>query len=172
MTRTNINLFLTTLLLIIAQAVVFNHICLWGYAVPLVFLYPLLKLPVTISREWAYTIGFVIGLIIDIFSDTPGMNALSCTLLMVLRRPVFRLYVPRNEDLPNPYPSINSLGSFTYGKYVLTMTLIYCTILFFIEYPSVDHLPKTLLTIVASTLLTTLIILCIDSLTLRREKGL
>ena len=172
MGRTNLNLLLTTILLILAQAVVFNRICLWGVAVPFVFLYPLLKLPVTISREWAITIGFVVGLIIDIFSDTPGLNALSCTLMMALRRPVIHLYVQRDEDLPNPYPSIKSLGSDTYTKYALTMSLVYCILVFTLANLSFERLGHTILTILTSTILTTIILICIDSLTRRREKGL
>ncbi len=173
MNKTALSLILSAILLILAQAVVFNNICLWGVAVPFVFLYVLLRLPLTMSKDWLFTIGFAIGLIIDIFSDTPGMNALACTLLMALRRPVLRLYVARDDELTDPYPSIRSLGFFTYAKYALSMSLLFCILIFLIEAFSLFGIGRLLLTIGASTLLTTILIVGIDSLISRkREKGL
>ena len=58
MNKASISLFIWAILLILAQVLVFNRICLFGVAVPFVFLYILIKLPITLSREWMSTIGF------------------------------------------------------------------------------------------------------------------
>ena len=91
--------------LVLCQAVVFNHICLFGVAIPLVFIWFIIKLPFNLSLNWVLTFSFLLGLAVDVFSNTPGMNALCCTLLAVCRKPVVRLYVPRQDDMPNPEPS-------------------------------------------------------------------
>ena len=84
--------------LVVAQVVVFNHLCLFNVAVPLVFIYFIVKLPVNLSVNWAMAVSFLLGLMVDIFSNTQGMNALACTVLAAIRLPMLRLYFPREED--------------------------------------------------------------------------
>ena len=55
MNKQAIILILVSLLLIIAQAIVFNHVSLWGVAMPFVFIYILVKLPVNLSLSWLFT---------------------------------------------------------------------------------------------------------------------
>lgn len=173
MSKLTLQFFLWGTLLILAQVVVLNHISLFGVAVPFAFIYVILRLPITLSVNWVMTVGFASGLIVDVFSDTQGMNALACTVLAAMRKPIFGLYVPREEDLPDPQLSIHTLGFGIYLKYVLTMSLLYCTLIFFIEsFGFFDPLRLTL-RIICSTALTTLVLLGIDSLTLqKREKRL
>ncbi len=170
MNRTAINLTLLAIGLILAQAIVFNHICLFGVAVPFVFIYVILRLPVTMSMPWVLTASFFIGLGVDIFSDTQGMNSLACTIIAVLRKPVLRLYFPREDDLTDPEPSIKSLGMGVYMKYALTMTLIYCSLIFMIESFTFFYLLRLILRIIFSTILTTLLILGLDSLAVKRHE--
>lgn len=173
MTKLAIEYILWGVILLLAQVIVFNHLSLFGVAVPFAFVYIILRLPITMSVNWVMTIAFFIGLLDDVFSDTQGMNALACTILAVSRKPVCRLYIPREEDLPDPQLTIHTLGLPVYIKYILTMALIYCTLVFFIEaFGFFDPLRLTL-RIVSSTLLTTIVLLAIDSLTLqKREKRL
>ncbi|MDE5915268.1 MAG: rod shape-determining protein MreD, partial [Duncaniella sp.] len=99
MSKTVLKFILLGIILVLAQVIVFNHICLFNVAVPLVFIYLILRLPITRSLNCLLTISFFLGLIVDIFSDTYGMNTVSCTILAMCRRPILRLYVPREEDL-------------------------------------------------------------------------
>ncbi len=173
MSKTALQFLLLGFILVIAQVIVFNHICLFNVAVPMVFFYLIIRLPITLSTNWMLTIGFFLGLIVDIFSDTYGMNALACTVEAMLRRPILRLYVPREEDLTRPEPSMYSLGTATYLKYILTMTLLYCTLIFIIEAFTFFNPVQLVLRIVFSTILSMIIMLGIDSLmTPRSEKRL
>lgn len=81
MNKTATQLLGITLILLLAQVIVLNHVCLFGVAVPFAFIYVLLRLPVTMNQNWVLTVAFFMGLLIDIFSDTQGMNALACTIL-------------------------------------------------------------------------------------------
>lgn len=159
--------------LLLAQALVFNHICLFGYAMPFVFIYALLRLPLSMSKEWLFTTAFITGLILDIFSDTLGLNALCCTVLMALRRPIIRLYIPRDEELSEKLPGIKSFGIATFLKFLLTSTLVYSALVFSIETLDNFHFWNLCGKVIASTLLTDAIILGLDSLTIsKREKRL
>lgn len=173
MSKSALQLFFITVILVLAQVIVFKNICLFGIAVPFAFIYSLLRLPVTLSREWLYTIGFALGLTVDIFTDTCGMNAFACTVSAALRRPVLRLYFPRDDELTDPYPCISSLGLVTYAKYALSMSLVYCALIFIIEAFSFFNILRLILEIAGSTILTTMFLIGIDSLTIRhREKRL
>ena len=166
MSKTVLKFILLGIILVLAQVIVFNHICLFNVAVPLVFIYLILRLPITLSLNWLLTISFFLGLIVDIFSDT-----VSCTILAMCRRPILRLYVPREEDLTRPEPTMHSLGTATYLKYLLTMTLLYCTIIFLIEAFTFFNPVRLLLRIVFSTILSMAIMVGIDSfMTPRSEK--
>lgn len=173
MSKTALQFIILGLILVLAQVIVFNHICLFNVAVPMVFIYLIIRLPITMSLNWVLTIGFFLGLLVDVFSDTYGMNALACTVLAMLKRPVLRLYVPREEDLTRPEPSMLSLGTGVYMKYLLSMTLIYCTLIFLIEAFTFFNPLQLVLRIVFSTILSLFIMLGIDSImTPRSEKRL
>lgn len=165
MTKTVLQFTLMFVLLVITQSVIFNHIALFSVALAFVFIYFILRLPVTLDGSRVTALSFLIGLAVDIFSDTPGMNSLACTCIGGSRRTVLRLYVSRDEDINGPLPSMRSMGPGVYAKYVLTMSLMFSLLIFFIESLSFFN-PGLLITrVVASTLLTSVLILAIDSLT-------
>ena len=173
MSKSIIHFFFLFIIMILTQVIIFNNLCLFNVAMPIVFIYFIIKLPVTLSTNWALTFSFSLGLLIDIFSDTLGMNTLACTIVAMMRRSVLRLYFPREDDLTNPEPSIKSLGIGVYANYLFTIVLIYCTLIFLIESFSIFNLGLLILRIIASSVLTFLLIIGIDSLTIRqREKRL
>ncbi len=169
MTRTILKYTMMFILLVLAQAVVFNNMCLYNVAFPLVFIYFILRLPITLGINWVMTFSFLIGLAVDIFSDTQGVNSLCCTLLAVVRKPTVRLYLSRDDEMSGDEPSIKSLGLVVYMKYLITLVLFYCLMYFLIESFSFFNPLRMLIRIVASTALTFVLILAIDSLTLRRH---
>lgn len=175
MLKTVLQFTLLFIVLILAQAIVFNHICLFGVAIPLVFIYLIMRLPITLNISWVLTVSFLLGLSVDIFSDTQGQNALACTILASLRMPVFHLYFSKQEDMNGNEPSCRSIGVATFSKYALSLSLIYCTLYFLIEALTFFNSTRLVLKILASSMLTFILIVAIDLLTVRsrrREKRL
>jgi len=84
MTKTVIQFILLFLALMVLQLVC-NKIVLFNVAMPIVVIYLILRLPVNLHGGWVLTIAFFTGLVIDIFNNTPGMNALACTILGAVR---------------------------------------------------------------------------------------
>lgn len=167
MPKSVINYILIFILLVICQAVVFNNLVLFNSAIALVFIYLIIELPITVGTNLAMTIAFLLGLSIDVFQDTPGLNALACTIIAFMRKPIFHLYAPRDEDFSGKRLCIDSLGTSTYLKYMLTSVFIYCTIYFCVEAFSFFEINRLLIRILASSLFTFVVIYAIDSLTLR-----
>ncbi|MDE6503094.1 MAG: rod shape-determining protein MreD, partial [Muribaculaceae bacterium] len=74
MTKTFLSFLLLFVVLVLAQVTIFNHIWLFGLAMPLVFIYFIVSLPVTTPTNRMLTLGFMLGLTVDIFSNTAGLN--------------------------------------------------------------------------------------------------
>ncbi len=173
MNKTTLTLILLFVVLIPAQAVFFNNLVLFNIAVPLVFIYLLITLPITINESLALTIGFATGLAVDILSDTPGVNALASTLLMAMRRGVFHLYVASDEDLADQRPLPRTMGVPAFLKYTGTLTVLYCLMVFGIEAMQVFNFKLLVMRTLASSVFTFILIYAIAFLsTPGREKRL
>lgn len=169
MTKSALNLALLFIALLLLQVVIFNNLILLNTAIALVFIYFIISLPSTIGVNMAMTLGFLVGLSVDVFSDTLGLNALCCTLLAFVRIPILHLYTPRNDDNPLR-PSIKAMGSAAFIKYTLTMSLIYCAAVFAIEAFSLFNPHTLLMRITSSTLYTCAMIYGFDALTVRKAQ--
>lgn len=150
--------------LILAQVLICNHIFIFNVAIPVIFIYMIIRLPMNMSVNNVLTIAFFSGLIVDIFSDTPGVNAMACTLTAMIRRPILYSYIPKDDRTKEIMPSISSLGMVVYSKYLLTFTLIYCVLIFSIEYFSFANLQEIIIMSLSSSVLSFLLLLGIDSL--------
>ena len=170
MSKTLLKLIFLAIILIIVQVVGLNHFCLFGVAMAFAYIYLIIHLPLDLNQNWVLTVAFFTGLIIDIFSDTLGMCCLSCTILAALRKPVLRLYLPREEELTDPCPSMANIGTSVFVRYSLTMALLYCVCLYLIDAFSFFQPVRLALRIVGSTLLTWIVLLAVDSIVSRSDE--
>lgn len=162
MGRTVINLLTLFILLILAQVLIFNNICLFNIAIPIVFIYFIIHLPITTNINLALTIAFFTGLIVDIFSNTQGMHALACTLTIFVKRDILRLYISREEDITDGIVSIKSIGFSSFLKFTLTIVLLYCFIVFCVEAFTFFNPFQLIAKIISSSILSFIIILGFD----------
>lgn len=162
MINTILRFSIITILLILLQVLVLNNIQFSGYVNPYVYVMIILLLP-SVTPSWlVLIISFVTGLIIDLFSGSPGMHA-SATLLAGFSRPlVLRLISPRDG-----YESGSDLSMAAYGFrwffiYAATIVLIHHTALFFLEVFRFTDFFRTILRILLSSLFTLGFILLIE----------
>ncbi len=149
--------------ILLLQVVVFNNIHLFGCATPLLFIYILLVAPNN-SRRWVVLlVGFVIGLISDMFSNTPGVAAASMTLIGFLQPPYLKMFLSREspEDLR---PSIKSLGFTKYLGYSFPLVFLFVVVFFTLEEFAFFNWQQWLLYILGSTLLTYLLVITTETL--------
>ncbi len=171
MTKFAIRYTICFLLLIPAQAIIFNHLILFNVAIPLVFLHLVLMLPLTMGTNLSVFLGFLTGLLLDVFCDTPGVNSLCCTVITFIRKPVFHLYVSADDDLAGRSPSAQTMGPAAYMKFLITMVLVYCAMMFTAEAFQFFNLRLMLMRVIASAAYTFLMLYALDCLTARRHES-
>ncbi len=142
--------------LIVLQVLVFNQISVFGFATPFLYIYFLLKLPVGRNRYYVITIGFLLGFIIDIFLNTPGINAAAATFVAAFRHLLLRLFFVKDET-EEYIPSIYTApGSFI--KYAAVTVIMHQTALFALESLSLFN-PQIVIIRWAASIVLTLVIL-------------
>jgi len=149
--------------LVLIQVLVLNNVHIAGYATPYIYIYLMVKMSSGISRSEMMLWGFFLGLTIDIFSDTPGMNAAATTFVAFIRPSFLRLFSMR--DSTDEYvPAIKTIGISPFIKYVILCVLLHHTTLLMIESFSLFDLNTLLMKIGTSTLVTVLCIMGIEGL--------
>lgn len=164
MTNVIIRYFFLFIICFLVQVLIFNRIALFHVAIPIVFIYFIIRLPINLKLPYVFTFAFLLGLLIDIFSDTPGVNALACTLIAAIRKPIYYAYMAKDDITTRLTPGISTMGILDYSKYLLTFVVIYCLLAFSIEYFSFADVKGVVILTAASAAITFVILLATDSL--------
>lgn len=143
--------------LVLVQALILNNVHFFGYATPFLYIYLLLKFDANMSRYSLLLWGFALGLAVDVFSNTPGVNAASATLLAFARPFLLKLFAPR-DSADDFSPGIHSMGLAPFMRYASVATLVHQTALILLVTFSFAQPSVMLLKVVSGTLLTTLCI--------------
>jgi rod shape-determining protein MreD len=148
---------------VLLQALILNNVHIGGYATPFLYIYLILKFDSETKRNSLMLWAFFLGLTVDIFSDTPGMNA-AATVLLAFVRPFFlRLFTPR-DILDNMVPGIVSMGFLPFLKYLSVCVLVHHTVLLLVDSFSFAHPGVLLLRIATSTVITIACIMAVEGL--------
>ena len=159
-----VRLVLWVLILVLLQATLFNHIHLLGYATPLPYVYFLLKMPLGTSRVVYICSGFVVGLLIDILSNTPGMAAATLCVVGLVTPLLLTAFIPKDRDEEMLIPSVKSVGRTPFMLYAGSVSIVHCALFFLIEAFSFSHWQDLILKFSGSALLTFLIILAFEAI--------
>ncbi|MBQ7551723.1 MAG: hypothetical protein IJT04_09385 [Bacteroidales bacterium] len=152
------------ILLLILQILICNHIYLFGFLNPNIYLLALLLLPLDLPLSVQYIIAFFTGLVVDAFQMTFGIHA-SAALLMVAVRPYIILALNVNKkQLATEVPLPGRRDFKWLLSYTLLLVFVHQTLTTMLELWSFHRFGITLLTIMGNTLFTTLIILCAEYL--------
>lgn len=153
--------------LVLLQVLVLNHVHILGYATPFFFIYFLLRYDSGVGRSTLMLWGFFLGLFVDIFCNTPGINAATATLMAFTREPIIRL-VTLKEMEEDFAPSILSMGFSSYFKYVLICTLLFCCVVEMMETFSFFNWRQLGLRVISDLAITLVCIFCAEAI--RRKK--
>ena len=126
--------------LVLLQVLILNNVHIAGYATPFLYIYFILKFASGTSRNELMLWAFFFGLTIDIFADTPGMNAAATVLLAFLRPSLLRL------------------------KYTTASVFVHSLALLSIEFFSFTSIWLLLLRVISCTLLTLTCILAVEGI--------
>ena len=135
--------------LVLVQVLLLNNICLFGLATPFIYIYFILALDRDVDRNALMAVAFALGLLVDVFSNTPGVNAGASVLVAFLRPSLLRLFAPR-EEFENFEPGISVMGVWPFVRYAVVVVLLHHMAAFL------------LLRILCSTVLTVLLVMAIE----------
>ena len=91
----------------------------------------LLLLPFGLSRSLSMVIALVSGLVIDVFSNTPGIHASACILIVFIKDFWFRLTIEDSED--DVFLDWNELKIWGSIKYFLPLIFMHHFVIFTVE---------------------------------------
>lgn len=149
--------------LVLLQVLILNNIHIMGYATPFPYIYLILKFGSDTPRNVLMLWAFFLGLAVDVFSDTPGMNAAAAVLLAFLRLVFLRLFIPRDTS-DSVVPAVRTMGVSPFLKYLVAGVFVHHGMLLVVEFFSLAHIGALLLRIAASTLLTVACIMAVEEI--------
>jgi hypothetical protein len=116
-------------------------------------------LPFDTPNLLLFALSFLIGITIDAFYDTPGLNAAACVVLALVRVLFISITVQKDGFDNEPEPTLGIMGFRWYFTYVLISTLFHHFFLFALESFSFSELQYTLMRFVLSTAFTVFLII-------------
>ena len=153
--------FIYFVVFVLIQVLILNNIHFLRIATPFLYLYFIIKMPVGSSRTQVVFFSFIAGVVIDTFSNTPGMHAAACTLAGFM-----------GKDLPEGiYPSYKTFGFGGFFRYVLSFVLIQHTTLFAIESLTLFDPLFLVVRILSSVVMTTLLICTVEAFNIESQKS-
>ncbi|QHT68619.1 Rod shape-determining protein MreD [Rhodocytophaga rosea] len=146
------------------QVFLMRNMVLFDVGFCFIYIAFLLLLPFDTNSVLLLLLGFGTGLLVDIFYDTMGIHAAASTFIMYLRPYVIMFITPRGGYEQNMRLNMQSMGLEWFLPYMLSLTFIHHTILFFVEASQLSLFLFTLLKVVCSTVFTCVIIILIQYL--------
>lgn len=146
------------------QVLIFKNAVLFHTAFCFIYIAYLLLLPVETNPLFLMLIGFLMGVVMDMFYDSLGLHALSCVLIMYLRNYWLARLTPQGGYDNSAVPGIAMSGVQWFLVYITPMILVHQTVLFFTEVGGFQYFWFTLVKVLTSTLYTILVILIVQYL--------
>ena len=119
--------------LLLLQVLVIDNIRLGYYIHPCVYVLFIFLLPFNISNWQLLFAGFFMGIAVDLFNGTPGLNAAASVLLAFIRPLVINGMMRRKDVGESDEPSLNSMGSSRFLVYSFLLLVIHNFTLFMLE---------------------------------------
>jgi rod shape-determining protein MreD len=122
------------IVLILLQTLIFNNLGISSLdIIPAFFLLFLIFLPFEIPKWIILLSSFLLGLFIDIFSDTSGLNASSIAFVAFIRPLILQYLAPRGGYDTGTLPRVQSLGIAWFVRYSLILIFTHQFAFYFLE---------------------------------------
>ncbi len=152
------------IILVFIQIAILNNIRLNGYVNPYLYVIFILALPFKTPGWLLLILGFLMGITIDLFSNTLGFHTAACTMMAYFRPYVLQLLKSQDDYPGESEPSAETLGFAWFLKYSFILVAIHHIILFFVEMYRFTDLLQTLVRIVVSIIFTLALVLLTEYL--------
>ncbi len=119
--------------LLLLQVLVFNNIQVFSFITPYIYILFIILLPFETPRWFRLVLGFLLGLMVDMFSNSGGIHAAATTLIAFMSPWVQNIVSSKEEYEPGIQPGIKQLGFNWFFFYSLILTAAHHILLFYLE---------------------------------------
>jgi hypothetical protein len=137
-----------------------------GFFNPYVYILFVILLPLSTPRYAVLILGFFLGLVIDVFSNSLGIHS-AATVFVAYARPLVIRIISNREDDKNDYPGLHQNKLSWFISYVVTMVLLHHLILFYLEVYTFANFFNTLYRVILSSLFSIIVIVLSQFLVFR-----
>jgi rod shape-determining protein MreD len=150
------------IVLVLLQVILFNNIQFSGYVNPYVYIMFILLLPFETPAWILLPLSFILGMVLDVFSGSPGMHTSATVFAGFVRPSVLTLVAPRDGYEGRSEPSIMNYGIRWFLVYTTLMVLIHHTVLFYLEVFRFAEFFRTFLRVLLSSVFTSSFIMILE----------
>jgi rod shape-determining protein MreD len=143
------------LVVILFQVLVMDNVMINGYMIPYIYILFILLMPFETPRWTQLILGFLLGMGIDLFLNTPGMHTAATVLVAFIRPYLLNLLAPRDGYDTDSFPRIHYYGFLWFLKYTLIIVVIHHFLLFYLEVFQLKDFLTTLSRVILSSILST-----------------
>lgn len=145
--------------LVLLQVLILNHIDLFGYLNPLVYIVWIFLFPIRKNQSLFLIASFLLGLSVDFFSDSGGINAAATLFIAFIRLPILKSIL-RKSDFDYLLFNLRTISIDKIFLYIATLTTIHHFIVFSLEYFSFSDFK----TVISNTFFTSIFTIFISIL--------
>ncbi len=162
--------FVRFFFLIALQVLILNHINLGGYVNPYFYVYFILLLPFATPKWMLLVASFALGMGIDLFTNTIGLNAAACVIMAFARPFVISRISSGPESLIGDTPSLRNQGMSWFLYYSISLVMIHHFSLFYLEVFRLGEFFSTFVRVLLSSTFTVMLIMVSEYLFFSKEK--
>jgi len=155
---------------IIFQVLVFNNIQFSGFVNPLYYVLFILLLPIKTPAWLTLLSSFILGAIIDVFSQSPGLHASASVLIAYIRPTIISSIKTTGETNTDLEPSLSNMGFRWFISYALILIFIHHFIYFSLEVFRFGNFLITFYRIIISSFATFIAIILSQLLTFKKSQ--
>ncbi|NLP57337.1 rod shape-determining protein MreD [Lutibacter sp. B1] len=145
--------------LVLLQVLVLNHINLFGHINPMIYIVWVFLFPVRKNKSLFLILSFLLGLTVDLFSNSGGINASATLFIAYFRLPILKA-VLKKSDFDNILFNLRAIPFPKAFLFILILTIIHHFIVFSLEYFSFNAYSE----IIYNTILTSVFTIIISIL--------
>jgi len=152
MIRTITNHTIRFISILLIQVLILNNVHLGIYLNPYIYPLVILLLPIQMPHWLLMLLSLILGLSVDMFTQSPGVHSAAAVLAGFVRPYVLLLLTPRNGYESSDKPRISSLGISWFVSYASIIVFLHHLFYFYLEVFSFANAYTTFLRVIVSFL--------------------
>lgn len=157
-TPTILKIAASVIIYTLLQVFILRNLVFFDVAFCFVYISVVLFLPSATPPTTALLIAFATGILVDMFYNTAGLHASALVMIAFIRGFILKVLFPSRGLENEIIISVEGMGVERFIRYIVILTFIHHTYLFFLEAGTVTFFLNTSLKILATVMFSSLVI--------------